>query len=108
MVFIFGVLVGIMLTIGLIFLLLFIAKALGFTMMLRNDWRKDHGYYDINYRGYGDIDYRRYDPGYGCRYCFYKRWYNDRPVEKVDQPEEAEDESEDEEGDEEEEVHHEL
>lgn len=65
--FIGGFFTGVFLTLGLILLLLFVAKTLGFTMMLRNEWRNDHGYY--SYTG-------RYNGSYGCRKCWYHDFYD--------------------------------
>lgn len=96
--FIGGVFTGIGLTIGLMFILLVIAKVLGFSMYLRNEWRTDHGYWQSPYsryelgRGYGR---------YGCTDCFYRREWQRQPVEKIkykpddDLNDEAEDEPED-------------
>lgn len=67
MTFIGGFFTGVFLTLGLILLLLFVAKALGFTMVLRSEWRDAHGYY--SYTG-------RYNGGYGCHKCYYHDYYD--------------------------------
>ena len=71
MTFIGGFFTGVFLTLGLILLLLFVAKALGFTMVLRSEWRDAHGYYANSYRTsmYSDC-------GYGCHKCYYHDFYD--------------------------------
>lgn len=71
MTFIGGFFTGVFLTLGLILLLLFVAKALGFTMVLRSEWRDAHGYYSNPYRAS-----MYFDGGYGCRKCWYHDFYD--------------------------------
>ena len=70
--FMVGFLVGVAVTIVLSLLLLWFAKSLGFTMQLRNDWRRDNGYYST-YR-----DYANQGSYFGCRNCYYKTSYEAR------------------------------
>ena len=72
MTFIGGFLIGVAVTIVHSLLLIWFAKALGFTMQLRNDWRRENGYYST-YR-----DYTNQGSYFGCRNCYYKTSYEAR------------------------------
>lgn len=71
MTFIGGFFTGVFLTLGLTLLLLFVAKALGFTMVLRSEWWDEHGYY-VN----PDRTSMYSDGGYGCHKCYYHGFYD--------------------------------
>jgi hypothetical protein len=73
--FVLGFVFGVAVNIVLILILLGVSKALGFTMMLRNEWRKENG--GFGYQTYGGR-HTRIDP-YGCRDCYYKRYYEHPP-----------------------------
>lgn len=90
MTFIGGFFTGIFLTLGLILLLLFVAKALGFTMVLRSEWRDAHGYYSNP-----DRASMYSDGGYGCHKCWYHDFYDrNRPHVKLNTEKPSEEEAE--------------
>lgn len=68
--FIGGCITGIVLTLMVFFILLFVAKALGFSLFIRNEYRR----VTPNYNGY--MTYADYAKQINhCRDCFYKESY---------------------------------
>lgn len=69
--FIGGCITGIVLTLMVFFILLFVAKALGFGLFIRNEYRRvtpnDNGY--VTYSNYAK-------PIEHCKNCFYKESYS--------------------------------